>query len=79
MSNVYFVSALKKSEQAVLDLEEKRRIAQEEAAAIIKAKEEAEAKRVEVEELAKKNELEKEQMVCIHFSYCLAMHVFCFH
>lgn len=59
---------MKKSEQAVLELEEKRRIAEEEATAIIKAKEDAEAKRLEVEELAKKNELEKELMVCVSFS-----------
>ena len=59
------ILALKKSEEAVADLEEKRRAAEEEAALIIKAKEEAETKRLEVEELAKKNELEKEQMVCI--------------
>ena len=59
---------MKKSEQAVIELEEKRRVAQEEAAALVRAKEEAESKRIEVEELARKNELEKEQMVCIPVS-----------
>ena len=62
---LFFVSALKKSEEAVAVLEEKRRAAEDEAAAFVKAKEEAEKKRLEVEELAKQNELEKEQMVCV--------------
>ena len=64
MNGLISVLALKKSEAAVSELEEKRRLAEEEAANIIKAKQEAEEKRKEVEELAKKNELEKEQMVC---------------
>ena len=70
---LFVILALKRSERAVADLEEKRRAAEEEAAAIVKAKEEAEARRLEVEELAKKNELEKEQMVCRLKEYFLCL------
>ena len=60
----YFVfSALKKSEESVIELEEKRKLAAQEALAIVKAKEEADAKRLEAEELARIDALEKEQMV----------------
>ena len=57
------ISALKASEKTVSDLEEKRRKAEEEALAIQKQREEAEARRIAFEEEAEKNKMEKEEMV----------------
>ncbi len=58
-----FFTALKKSEDSMNLLEQRRKEAEQEAKQIEIAKEEAERKRVEVEEIAKKNEQEKEEMV----------------